>query len=934
MNILVVDDTEEGRYMLEVFLKANGHAVTGVADGQEALERLQAQSFDLIISDILMPVMDGFELCRRVRKDEGLQHIPFIFYTATYTGAKDEAFAMNIGADGFIHKPCDLDEFLKAVDRMMAAAAKRDIASSPPPREEEAALKLYNERLVRKLELSKIQLEAEVRARKKAEEAAQAAADNWRITFDAMLDPVAILETNGDIRQYNQAFADFVGVQAGAVVGEKCFQLVHRTKGHIEGCPLLRSIQSTDREIMPMSVGEEEFLVVTDPIQGPDNRITGLVHIMRNITELKQAQNSLRQSEERLKLALKATNDGLWDWHLPTGKAVFSPRYYTMLGYEPDEFPATYDSWRSLVHPEDIEETERIINTHIQDKSGYAVEFRLRNKSGGWQWVLGRGMVVEQDEDGHPVRMVGTHTDITERRQAEERIRESEETYRNIFQNAQVGLYRTRISDGKILESNDQLARMFGYDTREQFVAEYATGGNYADPGTRERMLEAIKKNGFVKNFEARFYRKVRSVFWARYSAKIYPDKGWIEGVAEDITEMKQAEEERERLHDQLLQAQKMESVGRLAGGIAHDFNNMLSIILGYGENLVSQFQEGDPIRDDIERMIEAGKRSADLTRQLLAFARKQVISPRVLDLNDTVEDMLKMLRRLIGEDIHLVWQPGHHLGSVNMDPTQIDQILINLAANARDAITGVGEVTIRSQNRVLDEAFCANRLGVAPGEYVMLSVGDDGCGMDQETLDHLFEPFFTTKGVGKGTGMGLPTVYGIVRQNNGFIDVESEPGKGTVIAVYLPRVESKNVEEQQPIMDELPMGQGEMVLLVEDEPVLLEMTKTMLERFGYQVMTAGSPHEALRLAQQDQKTEINLLMTDVVLPQMNGQELANRLRDVRPGLRCLFMSGYTSDIVAKRGMVEKSVHFIQKPFNLNDLAGKVRKALEVKNGE
>jgi len=928
MNILVVDDTDQGRYMLETFLKANGHEVTGAADGQDALEGLRIGTFDLIISDILMPVMDGFELCRRVKKDEKLRHIPFIFYTATYTGAKDEAFAMSIGADGFIHKPCDLDEFLKAVHQITAASGKRGVVSTPSPAPEQKALKLYNERLVRKLELSKIQLETEVRARKRAEEAARAAANNWQITFDAMLDPVVLLAPDGVIRQSNQAFADFVGVQAPAVVGQKCFQLVHRTKGHIEGCPLLRSLKSADREVMPMSVGEEEFLVVTDPIKGPDNRITGLVHIMRNITELKLAHEVLRESEDRYRDLVENSQDLICTHDLEGRILSLNLWPARLLGYDRDALVGK--NLRELLPPENAPAFYEYLKTIRTEGSAKGLLI-VQTRSGQRRvWKYNNTLRTEGVEE--PI-VRGMARDITERMQAEEKLRESEETYRNIFQNAQVGLYRTRISDGKILESNEQLARMFGYDTRDEFVAEYVTSQNYVDPGTRKRMLDEIKKNGVVKNFEVRFYRKDRSIFWARYSAKIYPDKGWIEGVAEDITEHKRAEAERERLQAELIQAQKMESVGRLAGGIAHDFNNMLTIILGYGENLMAQLPADSPLREQVRQIIDAGSRSAALTQQLLAFSRKQVISPRVLDLNDTVENMLKMVRRLIGEDIDLIWLPGHDVWRVNMDPTQIDQILANLTLNARDAISGVGRVTIQTKNIVFNGAYCADHAGALPGDHVMLSVSDDGCGMDQETLDHLFEPFFTTKEVGKGTGMGLPTVYGIVKQNNGFIDVESEPGKGTVVSVYLPRVEGEAFEEKEVEAGELPRGRGEMVLLVEDEPVLLQMAKAMLERFGYRVLTASRPKEAIERVQEHGE-EIQLLMTDVVLPQMSGQDLAHRLREIRPGLRCLFMSGYTAEIIAKRGMLDKGVHFLEKPFTLNELAWKVRKALEVKSEE
>jgi CheY-like chemotaxis protein len=371
-----------------------------------------------------------------------------------------------------------------------------------------------------------------------------------------------------------------------------------------------------------------------------------------------------------------------------------------------------------------------------------------------------------------------------------------------------------------------------------------------------------------------------------------------------------------------------MESVGRLAGGVAHDFNNMLSVILGNTELAMEKAGPEDPLHAHIQEIRKAAMHSAEITRQLLAFARKQVIAPRVLDLNDTVEEMLKMLRRLIGEDIDLVWQPAPGLWPVRMDPSQIDQILTNLGVNARDAISGVGRVTIETQNVVFDEAYCADHPGFVPGEFALLAVSDDGCGMDHETRDKLFEPFFTTKGVGQGTGLGLSTVLGIVKQNDGFINVYSEPGKGTIFKVYLPRHAGEAGRIGAERAAETPAGRGETVLVVEDAPQILEMVTIMLEGFGYRVLAAGTPGGALQIAERH-AGEIRLLITDVIMPEMNGPDLAGQIHTFCPGLKHLFMSGYTADVMAQRGMLDPGMHFLQKPFSMKDLAAGVRAALE-----
>jgi two-component system cell cycle sensor histidine kinase/response regulator CckA len=408
---------------------------------------------------------------------------------------------------------------------------------------------------------------------------------------------------------------------------------------------------------------------------------------------------------------------------------------------------------------------------------------------------------------------------------------------------------------------------------------------------------------------------------------KSYPivdASGMVTSVIETFNDVT----EKLKLEEQLVHSQKMESVGRLAGGVAHDFNNMLSVIIGHTELALGQVDPSQPLFAGLQEIRKAADRSANLTRQLLAFARRQTVAPRVLDLNETVAGMLKMLQPLIGEDIDLIYLPGQGVWPVKMDPTQIDQILVNLCVNARDAIAGIGRITIETGVATFDRAYCMHHPGFAPGKYVLLAVSDDGCGMDEKTLNNLFEPFFTTKERGKGTGLGLATVYGIIKQNDGFVNVYSEPGHGSVFKIFLPRHATETLELPK-ISPVAPAGQGhETILLVEDESSILEMTGLILAKFGYRVLAATTPGEALRMA-KEHGGRIHLLITDVVMPEMNGRDLANLLIALHPEIVCLFMSGYSGDVITHHGMLDEGVNFIQKPFSIQALAAKVREVLD-----
>ncbi|MHB1348878.1 MAG: ATP-binding protein [Desulfobulbaceae bacterium] len=505
--------------------------------------------------------------------------------------------------------------------------------------------------------------------------------------------------------------------------------------------------------------------------------------------------------------------------------------------------------------------------------------------------------------------------------QTNETLRESEEKFRSLFHNHAAVKLIIDPDSGKIIDANEAAVAFYGWPA-EELRRMRIQDINISSPEQVEAEMEQIKAGQGV-HFEFRHRLadgSIRDVEVFRSTIDIRGKK-LLHSIIHDITEHR-------KLEAQYRQAQKMEAVGRLAGGVAHDFNNILGVILGYAELALERVKPGDSLREDLKEIHSAAERSRNIVRQLLAFARKETISPEVLDLNATVESLLKILRRLIGEDIDLAWRPGNGLQPVLIDPSQLDQILANLCVNARDAIADVGRITIESAMVTFDEAYCSEHLGFVPGRFALLSVSDDGCGMDCETLDKIFEPFFTTKGEGKGTGLGLATVYGIVKQNNGFINVYSEPGEGTTFRVYLPIHAAGLLEERRQAIETIQPGSGETLLVVEDEASILKLIERILSKNNYRVLTAQTPSEALHKAATHEGV-ISLLLTDVVMPEMNGRELSEKLTTLYPGLRCLYMSGYTANIIAHRGVLDKGFHFIPKPFSTGDLTAKVRKVLD-----
>ena len=518
---------------------------------------------------------------------------------------------------------------------------------------------------------------------------------------------------------------------------------------------------------------------------------------------------------------------------------------------------------------------------------------------------------------------------LEDEKRAEEALRESEQRFSAAFRTSPYALTITRARDGAFLEVNDAFTTISGY-TREEAMANSSIGLRlWVDETDRRRMVEEVRAGRVVVGREILFRRKSGQVLTGLFSAQalLPKDEPCILSSIDDITQWKRAEAERQRLQDQLTQAQKMEYVGRLAGGIAHDFNNLLMGIMNYVELCRDHTEPEHPIRAWLDEISRDAARSADLTRQLLAFARRQTISPALLDLNVAVPATLRMLRRLVGEDIDLVWLPGPDAMVVKIDPSQFDQVLVNLAVNARDAIGGVGKLVLQTACTVVSKSR-PTAVDVLPGEYVELAVTDNGAGMSRETVEHIFEPFFTTKADGRGTGLGLATVYGIVRQNGGFIDVVSTLGQGTTFRISLPRAEGEPASRADGGAQAVRPGGHEMILVVEDEKSIRVTLERFLEDLGYIVVTAQAADEALRLA-SDRAARIDLLISDVVMPGMSGRALAERLQKQRPEMRCLFISGYTAEVIAHRGVLDANTDFLAKPFTRDELARKVREILD-----
>ncbi len=639
-----------------------------------------------------------------------------------------------------------------------------------------------------------------------------------------------------------------------------------------------------------------------------------VLSVTRDIDDWKKTVRELRENRQRLDLALMGADLGLWDCNLQTGELSFDQVWADTLGYAPNEIEPRIESWEAVVHPDDKAAVSEAFRKHLKHVTPvFEIEHRVRAKSGEWKWILVRGRVVQQDESGKPTRAAGTYLDVTERR----RLREERDRLFNLSRD----MLAIAGFDGFLRQINPAWTETLGWLESELLEQPLITFVHPEDRTGLEGSIETLRAGEPVFAYENRCLCSDETYRWISWNLIPVAEEQLIYAVGRNVTEAR-------RLEEQVRQAAKMDAIGRLAGGVAHDFNNQLTAIMGFASMLSEQLPSDTPEYDKLLQINRAAESAAELTGRLLAFGRKQLLEVRVLDLNEVLGDLETFLRRLIGEDIEFVTLLEVKGPRVEADPGKLEQIVVNLAVNARDAMPTGGKLTLETATAYLGERYADMHPDVEPGAYAVISVTDSGTGMDTQTVSRIFDPFFTTKPKGEGAGLGLSTVYGLVKQHNGHITVYSEPGQGTTFRVYLPKVEAEtdHPAEQRPVQ-QLPGG-SETVLAVEDEEILRGLAHEVLDLLGYRTFIAADPLEALELAEA-YEGRIDLLLTDVVLPHMDGKTLYERLTKTRPDVRVIYMSGYTDNAIVHHGVLERGVHFLQKPFTMERLAVKIREVLD-----
>ena len=754
--------------------------------------------------------------------------------------------------------------------------------------------------------------------RKRAEDEQRALAEQLTTTFESITDGFHTLDRDWRITYINAEAERMVRRSREHLVGVSIWEAFPETKGTVFEREYRRAVDDQ------VTVDFTEFFTPLGKwfaIRAyPSNH--GLAVYFRDVTAAREAEQALRLSEERFRLLSKATSDVVWEWNPVSNALVWNEGVTTLFGYGPDEIEPTSAFIQQLMHPDDRDAVAAVIDQALTSGAeSWSVEYRIRRRDGGYTPVLDSGYII-RDEDGRPIRMLGGMKDLTERRRFEESL-----LLRNrAIQAASQGIIVTdpHQPDNPIVFANLGFERLTGYGADDVIGRNCRfLQGPDTDPDTVRELREAVAA-AVGCAVEILNYRQDGTPFWNELSiSPVLDAAGQVThfvGVQTDVTE-------RRRLEDQYRQAQKMEAVGRLAGGVAHDFNNLLTVISGYSELLLARPGMDASTRDSVVAIRTAGEQAASLTRQLLGFSRKSLVQPTVLDLNAVVTQTTSLLRRLIGEDIELTARLDPALAPVKMDPGQLDQVLMNLAVNARDAMPAGGTLTVETSNVPAGSPHDEARVDCAAGPHVLLAVTDSGCGMTPEVMARIFEPFYTTKAVGRGTGLGLSTVFGIVEQAGGCIHVSSELDLGTTFRLYFPAVAEPHVADRGTDIPISVLG-TETILLVEDEDALRTLTSLSLRMHGYQVLTAIDGGDALRvMASHD--GPLHLVLTDVVMPKVSGPALAQQLKAAAPGLKVLFMSGYTDDAVLRHGLIEAEMAFIQKPFTPLSLATKVRQVLD-----
>jgi PAS domain S-box-containing protein len=782
----------------------------------------------------------------------------------------------------------------------------------------------------------------DITERKRAAEGLRESEARKQAILESALDCIVTMDHAGVVVDWNPAAERTFGYMRADAIGKEMADLIippRFRERHRRGLAQYHTtgegpVLGNRLELSALTADGSEFPVELAITRIESEGLPMFTGVIRDITARKRADEErerlggeIENQRQRLNAIITHVPGMVWEaWREPdaaTQRTDFVSDYVeTMLGYSVEEWLATPNIWLAIVHPDDKERTAgQVAANHAAGKGG-TLDFRWIAKDGHIVWVETQYVII-RDGAGKPVGLRGVTTDISERKRAEEALRDSEERYRDLVENAHDIIYSHDLQ-GNYTSMNKAGEVITGYTGAEALKLNLTqTVAPEYLPKARE-MLKRKLAGDRVTAYEMEIIAKDGHRITVEANTKLVYQDGLpvgVQGIARDVTERKQLEE-------QLRQSQKMEAIGQLAGGVAHDFNNLLTAINGYSSLALQRIDDNHPLRGYLEEIKKAGDRAANLTRQLLAFGRKQILQPLPINLNAVVTDMNKMLRRLIGEDVQLTAKLDFALEKIKADPGQIEQVLVNLVVNARDAMPQGGNLTIETASVELDQEYANTHMGVAPGAYIMLAVSDTGTGMDEGIQARIFDPFFTTKEKGKGTGLGLSTVYGIVKQSGGNIWVYSELGHGTTFKVYLPQWKTAPQMTEAVVVEPAPPTGSETILLVEDEDVVRGLAAKILEQSGYKVLAASRGAEAIRLCLQ--RTEsIDLLLTDVVMPETSGKEVADRVTELLPGLRVLFMSGYTDESIVHQGVLDSNVEFIQKPFTPTALIKKVREVLD-----
>ncbi|HEX3069308.1 MAG TPA: PAS domain S-box protein [Thermoanaerobaculia bacterium] len=914
LKILIVDDVAVNLKLLRVRLEGEGHQVVEARNGMEALKILNAEGAGVIISDILMPVMDGYRLCHEVRHSERFKDIPFIIHTATYTSPADKELSLGLGADVYLHKPASAEDLMSAISNALHTKHQQPSLSLDGME----VLNQYSERLVSKLEEKNIELTAAVNQLGLQTTALETAAD-----------AILITDRKGTILWVNPAFTAMTGYRSDEAIGNTPRML----RSGKQDAEFYKRFWQT---INSGQVWRGEFTnrckdgsiryndQTVSPVVGPDGEITHFVGVLHDVTERKRAEEELRSTHAQLRQLLDHSPAVIYALKVEGGTMtpyLVSENVNRLLGFASEE-TLSFDWWLGQLHPEDRELALASLDETLREGVS-RTEYRVQHKDGAYRWVEDNRRLV-RNERGQPAEVVGVWTDITESRRGRDELRESERRFSDMLRNVQL-VSMTLDCEAHITYCNDYLLRLAGWD-REDVL-----GKSWFDiflPADRRAELKAVHASLIADQPESWYYENEiitragerRLISWN--NTVLRSTGGDVIGTAsigEDITE-------RKSLEKQLLRTQRLESLGTLAGGIAHDLNNLFMPIL-MGASLIRRVETSDATRKAVDNIERCVRRGTELVKQVLLFARGLEGSRIVIDTASIVREVESIARSTFPKNVTFVTELAPNLPMLSGDPTQLTQVLLNLCVNARDAMPAGGQITVTMGSTDVEPHYAVAHGGSGGGRYVVVEVSDTGTGIAPEIIDRIFEPFFTTKETGQGTGLGLSTTIGIVRSHGGFLTVSSEVGQGSSFKVYFPALfdgafaaAEGNDREQ-----ELPRGEGELILVVDDERAILDITSQTLTAFGYEVLTAEDGAQALDLFVRHQ-SEIALVITDMGMPVIDGATLIAALRRVAPDVRIIAVSGGPAD--AAKVVKSGTKYFLAKPFTAETLLRTVSEVL------